>query len=110
MTAFIRSLFPALALALALALSLSLSLGGALAADKPAPSADNAYAAAKSAEIETLKARASLNPSAGATSILMEADDQLRRFRQASAAEKASLRAQLDATLARAELELSRGR
>lgn len=105
MTAFIRRLFPALAV--------FLWLGSALAADKPAPSSsDNAYAAAKAAEIETLKARASMTPQAGAgaTATLMEADDLLRRFRQAPAAEKTSLRAQLDTTLARAELELSRVR
>jgi len=101
MTAF-RSLIPALVLCL--------WVGGAMAADKPATSSDNAYAAAKSAEIETLKVRASANPSMGATATLMEADDLLRRFRQASAAEKGGLRAQLDATMARAELELSRGR
>ncbi len=102
MTAF-RSLIPALVL--------SLLIGGAMAADKPrAVSSDNAYAAGKSAEIEMLKVRASANPSVGATSTLMEADDLLRRFRQAAAAEREGLRAQLDATLARAELELGRGR
>lgn len=101
MNAF-RSLIPVLAL--------SLWIGGAMAADKPGASNDNAYAAAKSAEIETLKVRASSAPLGGATSTLMEADDLLRRFRQAPAAEKGSLRAQLDATMARAELELSRGR
>ncbi|ARJ67769.1 hypothetical protein WV31_19960 [Magnetospirillum sp. ME-1] len=92
------------------ALAVCLWLGGAWAADKPAPSSDNAYAAAKSAEIETLKVRASAHSAMGAGPILMEADDLLRRFRQAPAAEKASLRSQLDAALARAELELSRGR
>lgn len=97
-----RSLIPALALAL--------WLGGALAADKPVPSSDNAYAAAKSAEIETLKGRASAHSAMGAGPILMEADDLLRRFRQAPAAEKGGLRAQLDAALARAELELGRAR
>lgn len=99
MTMFTRSLIAALALAL--------WVGNASAADK---SADDAYAAAKSAQIETIKARASVNPSMGATSALMEADDLLRRFRQAGPAEKNTLRAQLDATLVRAELELSRSR
>lgn len=102
MTAFHR-LIPALAISLWL-------VGGALAADGPAPSSDNAYAAAKSAEIEMLKVRASANSALGAGPVLMEADDLLRRFRQAPAAEKGSLRSQLDAALARAELELSRGR
>ncbi len=101
MTVF-RSLIPALVL--------SLWIGGAVAADKPGSPSDNAYAATASAQIETLKVRASANPSIGATSTLMEADDLLRRFRQAPAAEKGGLRAQLDATLARAELELGRGR
>lgn len=96
--------------ALALAAALALGAGSALAADKPAAASDGAYAAAKSAEIETLKARASLNQASGLTPTLMEADDLLRRFRQASPAEKVSIRAQLDATLARAELELSRPR
>jgi hypothetical protein len=92
-------------------LVLSLWIGGALAADKqPRVSNDNAYAAAKSAEIEILKVRASGAPMGGAAATLMEADDLLRRFRQAPAAEKEGLRAQLDTSLARAELELSRMR
>jgi hypothetical protein len=90
---------------------LSLALGTAQAADKVSQSAsDGAYAAGKAAEIETLRARASMHQSTGLSSTLMEADDLLRRFRQAPAAEKSTLRAQLDSVLARAELELSRPR
>lgn len=94
-----------------LGMSLSLVLGTAQAADKVSQSAsDGAYAAGKSAEIETLRARASMGHATGASTTLMEADDLLRRFRQATAAEKSTLRAQLDSVLARAELELSRPR
>lgn len=82
----------------------------ALAADKAPAASENAYAAAKSAEIETLKARASMRPNAGSGATLMEADDLLRRYRLAPAAEKGGLRAQLDAALARAEMEISSGR
>lgn len=77
------------------------------AAEHPNGGSDNAYAAAKSAEIETMRARLGAYPSASAGATLMEADDLLRRFRQAPAAEKGGLRGQLDSTMARLELELS---
>jgi len=62
--------------------------------------------AAKSAQVEALRARASLSPSATTNSTLIEADNLLRQLREASPDKRAALRAQLEAALARLELEI----
>jgi len=83
----------------------------AQAADAPySPSADAAFVAAKAAAIESLRSRLSVSPSVSAGTTLMEADDLLRRYQQAPAAQKNALRSQLDSAVARAELQLSQPR
>lgn len=82
-----------------------LSMGLARADDdRPA---DDAYIAAKSAEIETMRARLGVDPSATASATLIEAEDLLRRLRQTPPAKQDAGRSQLDAALARLGLELS---
>jgi len=83
----------------------------AQAADRPeSASTDAAFVATKAAAIETLRARLAVNPSVSAGATLMEADDLLRRYQQAPAAQKTALRSQLDSALVRAELELDQPR
>lgn len=82
----------------------------ALATDKPAPPpamSDESWAAAKSAELEVMPARLGANPAINASATLIEVEDLLRRFRTAPAAQKSSLRSQVDASAARLELELA---
>jgi hypothetical protein len=78
------------------------------AADKPAPSnPDDAWAAAKSAEIETMRVRLGTSPSANSMATLFETEDLLRRFRTSPAAQKAAMRSQVDAAMARLEMEFA---
>ena len=80
----------------------------AIAADKPAStSPDDAWVAAKSAEIEAMRVRLGTAPSANTMATLIEADDLLRQFRGESPARKSALRSQVDAAVARLELELA---
>lgn len=62
--------------------------------------------AAKTAQVELLRARASLSPSATTTTSLIEAENLLRQLREAPPDKRDALRAQLEAALARLELEL----
>lgn len=84
----------------------------ARAAEKPAAiSPDDAWAAAKSAEIEVMRVRIGSAPSANVNATLIEVDDLLRRFKAAPANQKAALKAQVDTAVARLELEsASKGR
>lgn len=81
-----------------------LALPAAHAADGGRTS--DADVAAKTAQVEVLRARAATAPSATTTATLLEADDLLRQLRQAPPAKRNALRAQLDAALARLELEI----
>ena len=83
----------------------SLISGAVLAAEKSTSSPDSAWVAAKSAEIETMRVRLGTSPSTNATSTLIEVEDLLRRFKTAPADQKNSLRSQVDAAVARLELE-----
>lgn len=78
-----------------------------IAGEKKATVGDDAYAAAKSAELEALRARASASTKPIGGAALIEAEQALRRYRGASAKEKEAARAELDATMARLDLELS---
>lgn len=62
--------------------------------------------AAKSAQVETMRARAALSPSATVSTTLIEAENLLRQLRAAPPARRATLRSQLEAALARLELEI----
>lgn len=64
---------------------------------------DDAYASAKSADIEALRLRLPARATVAAT--LLEAQEALRRYRQANPEAKAEARAVLDAAVARLELE-----
>lgn len=82
----------------------------ALALIQPAAAADqtnrdDVYAASKTADIEAMRLRMGAHPNIGGTATLMEAQDALRRYRQAPPEGKTQARAVLDAALARAELE-----
>lgn len=90
-------------LALALVLA-ALMAGPAFAADRI--NTDDADIAVKGAQVEALRARASLTPSAGTSAGLLEAEDLLRRLRQTPSDKRPALRSQLDAALARLELEI----
>jgi hypothetical protein len=81
----------------------------ALAADRPGHTTnpDDAWAAAKTAEIEVMRVRLGSTPSANAFASLIEAEDLLRRFKTAPVTQKSSLRSQVDASVARLELELA---
>lgn len=85
----------------ALVMALALSAGSISAAERAQP--DDVYAASKSAELEGLRMRLSNRSSATAT--LMEAQDALRRYREAKPENKNQARATLDATMARLEME-----
>ena len=71
-----------------IALLLSLTAGSVMAAEKPNASMDDAYAAAKSAEIETMRVRLGTNPSINATTTLIETENLLRQFQSAPPAQK----------------------
>lgn len=90
---------------LALATLLALSLSSAALAGETAQ-AFQADLAAKSAQIETLRARASMSPSATTSGTLIEADNLLRQLREAPPERRQALRSQLEAALARLELEI----
>lgn len=62
--------------------------------------------AVKSAQIETLRARAATTPSATTGTTLIEADNLLRQYRAAPAGKRDALRSQLEAALGRLELEI----
>ena len=69
-------------------------------------SAFHADLAAKSAQVETLRARAAMAPSATTSSTLIEADNLLRQLREAPPERRSALRSQLEAALVRLELEI----
>lgn len=66
----------------------------------------DADVAVKSAQIETLRARAATTPSATTAATLIEADNLLRRYRAAPAGKRDALRSQVEAALGRLELEI----
>lgn len=71
-----------------------------------ARAADDAAVAVQSARIETLRARLATVSSPAAAATLLEADDLLRQLRAAPPSSRSAIRAQLDAALVRAELEM----
>lgn len=87
---------------------LSLVYSGAVsfAADPTSRQGGDAVIAAKSAEIELLRGRLSANPSSSASTSLLEAENLLRQLKTAPPAKRASIASQLDAALARVELEI----
>lgn len=89
---------------LALTLSLLLTTPAAWAA--PVDQTYEADLAAKSAQVETLRARAAMAPSATPATTLIEVENLLRQYRAAEPGKRQSLRAQLEAALARLELEI----
>jgi hypothetical protein len=83
-----------------------LALGFAAgAADRPS-AIDDAVIATKAAQVETLRARLSTVSSLTASTSLIEAESLLRQLRAAPAAKRAPIAAQLDAALARTDLEI----
>ncbi|MGE4278735.1 MAG: hypothetical protein AB7G62_04055 [Magnetospirillum sp.] len=89
---------------LVLTTSLLLAAPAAMAA-----SADQAYQAdlsVKSAQVETLRARAAMAPSTTTTATMIEVENLLRQYRAAEPGKRDSLRAQLEAALVRLELEI----
>lgn len=87
------------------AILISLAMAGsAMAAD--AGKTREADLDAKSAQLEILRVRAAATPSATTTATVLEADNLLRQLRQAPPDKRNALRAQLDAALARLELEI----
>lgn len=62
--------------------------------------------AVKSAQIETLRARAATAPSATTATTLIEAENLLRQYRAAPAGKRDTLRSQVEAALGRLELEI----
>jgi len=89
-----------------LALAMSLLLGAPIALAASADQTYQADVAAKSAQVETLRARAAMAPSATTATTLIEAENLLRQYRAAEPGKRPSLRAQLEAALARLELEI----
>lgn len=87
-----------------LAILTALALHSAHAAD-PGGTRE-ADLAAKSAQVEVLRARAATVPSATTTSTLIEADNLLRQLREAPPSKRDALRSQLEAALGRLELEI----
>lgn len=92
---------------LAVACMASTAAAISMAAESAPTMSDESWAAAKSAEIEVMRARLGANPSVNASATLIEVEDLLRRFRTAPAAQKPPLRSQVDASAARLELELA---
>lgn len=82
----------------------ALSIFSAYATDRD--NAHEADLAVKSAQVETLRARAAVHPSATTTATLIEAENLLRQLREAKPDKRGALRAQLEAALARLELEI----
>lgn len=87
-----------------IALALSLAATPALAGEQSAARTADAYAAAKSADIEALRLRMGPGPSA----TYIEAQEALRRYRLAPADRKTEAQAVLDAAVTRLELETRR--
>lgn len=85
-------------------LLIALTVTPSWAADTPR---DNANTATKSARIEMLRARLGATSSTTASATLIEAESLLRQLRAAPADKESSLSAQLDAALARLELEIA---
>lgn len=77
-------------------------------ASAPARGQDS-FAAAKSAQIELLRARLGADPSPAAWSTLIEAENLLRQYEQAPAKQKQTVGTQLDAALTRLDLEIAAG-
>jgi hypothetical protein len=100
---------PSRPILLPLLIALSLWSMPLIADERADLSVDNSYASSVAAEIEIMRVRLGSNPSLSASATLMEADDLLRRFRQAPGNQKASIQSQLDSAMARAELELNVG-
>jgi hypothetical protein len=92
-------------LPLALAILTLLSPLTAISADKPRSNPDEVYASNRAVDLEVMRLRLGTNPSPGASATLIEAEDLLRRFRQAPAKDKPSLKSQLDAAVARMEMD-----
>ena len=92
-------------LPLALAILTLLSPLTAISADKPGSNSDEIYASNRAADLEVMRLRLGTNPTPGATATLIEAEDLLRRFKQAPAKEKPGLRSQIDAAVARMEMD-----
>lgn len=86
-----------------------LSPGASLAADKATTRDDDAFATAKYAQIEVARLRSGAQASPSVMASMIEAEDLLRRFREAPAAQKPVLRSQLDAAAARLDMETSSG-
>lgn len=84
------------------AIALAMALANPAAAAERAHT-DDVYAAAKSAHIEALRLRLPQRPTA--TTTLLEAQEALRRYREANPERKGESRAILDAAMARLELE-----
>lgn len=90
---------------------LSIALALVCLAAGPAHSADSmktfeADLAAKSAQVEALRARSVLSPSPTTATTMIEADNLLRQLRAAPPDKRRALQAQLDAALVRLELEI----
>lgn len=68
--------------------------------------AHEADMAVKAAQVEMLRTRAAVHPSATTTATLIEAENLLRQLRDAKPDKRDALRAQLEAALARLELEI----
>jgi hypothetical protein len=62
--------------------------------------------AVKSAQVETLRARAAVTPTATTSTTLIEAENLLRQYRAAPAGKRNVLRSQLESALGRLELEI----
>ncbi|OAN45849.1 hypothetical protein [Magnetospirillum moscoviense] len=92
-------------LPLALAILTLLSPLTAFSADKLGSKPDEVYVSNRAADQEVMRLRLGTNPSPGATATLIEAEDLLRRFRQAPAKEKPGLRSQFNAAVARMEMD-----
>lgn len=82
----------------------AITFGSSYAADRG--NLHEADLAAKSAQVEALRARASLSPSSTTASTLIEAENLLRQLREAKPDKRDALSAQLNAALARLELEI----
>ncbi|CAA7619932.1 hypothetical protein [Magnetospirillum sp. UT-4] len=83
-----------------------LILAAAAPAAEPGSNHD-ADVAAKAAQLEMLRVRAATTPNATTSTTLIEADNLLSQYRAAPPAKRDPLRAQLDAALARLDLEIS---
>ncbi|CDK97919.1 protein of unknown function [Magnetospirillum gryphiswaldense MSR-1 v2] len=92
-------------LPLALVILTLLSPLNAISADKPEANPDAVYASNRAVDLEVMRLRLGTNPSPGATATLIEAEDLLRRFKQAPAKDKPALRSQIDAAVARMEMD-----